>query len=68
MAKLNAQKFLISVKKLLPNVKTTVMEEDIVKMVSVNVLKDFQAIVANKKLFDNYINIIKYLQILLLSV
>jgi hypothetical protein len=33
-------------------VKTTVMEEDIVKMVSVNVLKDFQAIVANKKLFD----------------
>ena len=50
--KLNAQKFLIFVKKLLPNVKTTVMEEDIVKMESVNVLKDFQAIVANKKLFD----------------
>jgi hypothetical protein len=42
-------------------VKTTVMGEDIVKMVSVNVLKDFQAIVANKKLFDNYINITKYL-------
>ena len=37
------------------------MEEDIVKMVSVNVLKDFQVIVANKKLFDNYINITKYL-------
>ena len=37
------------------------MEEDIVKMVSVNVLKDFQAIVVNKKLFDNYINITKYL-------
>jgi hypothetical protein len=37
------------------------MEEDIVKMVSVNVLKDFHAIVENKKLFDNYINITKYL-------
>ena len=44
MVKLNALKFLIFVKELYHNVKTIAMEEDIVKMEFVNVLKDSQVI------------------------